>query len=174
MAGGFREQWTKFPEQFRGLDLEVRGHGPDTDLSLVFADIVEVFDARDIDQDLGLHEAQLHGGKQAVASGQKLCMFFVACCADVLHDASLDLSIDQHWIDDVAAIIYGDVTLEVDLTSFRVEFDYGGMSSKGEGEILRFEEVNGRKSGLHVGGEVLGDLSRQSDLLHGGLFGLWA
>ena len=40
-------------------------------------------------------------------------------------------------------------------------------------EILRFEEVNGRKSGLHVGGEVLGDMSGQGDILNGDMFDLW-
>src|SRR5436309_8247343 len=88
-------------------------------------------------------------------AAHKLALFvvdhlFIECLANGLNDASLDLAIDQHWVDDVAAIIYGDVTLEVDLTGFGVEFDYSDMSSKGEGEILRLEEVNGRKSGLHV------------------------
>src|SRR6185437_2597081 len=77
MAGGFWQQRTGAAQNIGGLNLKMRGHGADADLAALFFYIREVFDAAEIDEHFGLHKAQLHGGKQAVAAGQDFGVIFV-------------------------------------------------------------------------------------------------
>src|SRR5690348_1955684 len=77
MAGGFRQQRTETAQQIRALDLEMRGGCADADLSAFFANVGKVLDAADVDEDRGLHQAQLHRREQAVSTGQQLGIIFM-------------------------------------------------------------------------------------------------
>ena len=67
--------------------------------------------------------------------------FFKQRLTQGLHDAALHLSIHQHGINDLSAIVYRNITLEVDFSSFPINLDHGDVRSKREGEILWLEEV---------------------------------
>src|SRR5947209_8063110 len=67
--------------------------------------------------------------------------FFKQRLPQRLHDAALHLSIYQHWIDDFAAVVDGDVALEVNLAGLAVNLHHGDVCAKRKGEILRLEEV---------------------------------
>ena len=54
------------------------GHGADANLSAFFLNIREIADAAEINEHLGLHQAKLHGRKQAVAAGQNFGIIFMA------------------------------------------------------------------------------------------------
>src|SRR5581483_5528421 len=77
MACGFRQQRASAAQEIGDLNLKVGGHGADADLTALFLYIREIFDAAEIDEHFGLHEAQLHGGQQAVAAGQDFGVIFV-------------------------------------------------------------------------------------------------
>src|SRR5208282_3471332 len=61
-------------EQFRGLDLVVRGERPDLNLIALFANVTQPADAPDIDDVLRSRQAKLHQGDQAVPAGQHLAL----------------------------------------------------------------------------------------------------
>src|SRR5579859_3642005 len=84
----------------------------------------------------------------------------------------MDLALHQHGVDYFAAVIHGYITFEMGLAGFAVQFYYGDMSPKGEGEVFRLEEVNCGQAGLHIRRQVLGDVSGQSDILNGDMFSL--
>ncbi len=55
----------------------MRGHRADANLAAFFLYVGEVFDAADVDQHLGLREAQLHRRYQAVSAGEEFGVVLV-------------------------------------------------------------------------------------------------
>ena len=68
--------------------------------------------------------------------------------AEALGNASVNLSVDQHGIDYVAAIVHSDVFIDFDFAGFGVHFDGTNVTTEGEGEIRRLEEMGGFHAGL--------------------------
>src|SRR5258707_12236117 len=77
MRSRLRQQRTDTAQQIGRLNVVVRSHGANADLSTFLADVREVLDLADIDQHGGLHQTQLHRWNQAMATGQDLGVIFV-------------------------------------------------------------------------------------------------
>src|SRR5947209_9084355 len=82
--------------------------------------------------------------------------FFPHGLAQPLGNAALDLSVHQQRIDDVAAVVDGNVLVDLYFTGFRVHFNRANVTAEGEGEVGRLEEVSGLHAGLKAGGNVAG------------------
>src|SRR2546426_438546 len=68
--------------------------------------------------------------------------FFPHGLAQPLGNAALDLSVHQQRIDDVAAVVDGNVLVDLYFTGFRVHFTRANVTAEGEGEVGRLEEVS--------------------------------
>src|SRR5439155_25737481 len=72
LRSAFRKQRTNLLQQIRRFDLIMRGHRADADLSVLFANVREVFDAADVYEQRRLYESELHCRNQTVAPGENL------------------------------------------------------------------------------------------------------
>ena len=72
VAGSMRQQRHVLGKDRTGLDVHVAGERANRDVVAGVADVRQVGDATDVDQDARLGEAQLHQRQQAVPAGQKL------------------------------------------------------------------------------------------------------
>src|SRR6516162_11536610 len=87
--------------------------------------------------------------------------------ARALHDATMDLTLDDHRVQHDADVVDGGVCDESQLTGVRIDLDLGDMTAAGEGEIHRIEEGGLFEAGLQdvewkaVRGEICstGDLA---------------
>src|SRR5258708_35630482 len=73
----FGQQWANAAKQVRRLNLIVRGHRTNANLSAFFADVRQDFKLADVNQHAWLHQAQLHGWNQAVTTRQELGVVFM-------------------------------------------------------------------------------------------------
>src|SRR6185437_1280737 len=78
--------------------------------------------------------------------------------ADGLDDATVDLAIDEQRIDDVAAIVDGDVLLEFDVTRIAIDFDNANVRAEWKCEIGGLEEGGGFETRLDAGRKRLGNV----------------
>ena len=67
--------------------------------------------------------------------------FFVQRLSDRLHNAAVNLAVDQHRIDHFAAIVDRDIFEELDVAGLFIDFDDADVSAERKGEILWLEEV---------------------------------
>src|SRR5437764_4455869 len=84
--------------------------------------------------------------------------FFIESLSECLDYAALHLPINEHRVDDLAAIVNRDIALEFYLACLTVNLDDTDMCAERKGEILRLEEVCGGKSRLHVGRQVFSQM----------------
>ena len=86
-----------------------------------------------------------------------------------LGDASMNLTVEQQWVEHASGIVASNVTNEANLTCFGVDFDHGNVSAE------RIRGACGRERGalleaafgLHRDGKVgpsLGDSGRTDDV----------
>ena len=78
----------------------------------------------------------------------------------------MDLTSHEHRIDLLAAVINCDITLEMDLSGFRIDIYDSYVRAERERKVFRFVECRGRKSGLHVFRQAFGQMRRQRDFLY--------
>ena len=62
--------------------------------------------------------------------------FFIQRLTDRLHDAAVNLSVDQHRVDHLAAIIDRDVTQKLDVAGFAIDFDDDDVRAEGKREFF--------------------------------------
>jgi hypothetical protein len=72
LAGGICKQRCLGTDQLAGSQVRVPGGRADHELAAIGADACQLGQPADVDQDLGLGEAQLHHRQQRVAAGQQL------------------------------------------------------------------------------------------------------
>jgi hypothetical protein len=60
--------------------------------------------------------------------------------ADALHDAAMDLALDDHRVQHYADIVDRGVSNEIQLAGIRIDLDLGDMTAAGKGEIHGIEE----------------------------------
>src|SRR5258707_3593594 len=77
MRSRLRQQRTDTAQQIGRLNVVVRSHGANADLSTFLADGREVLDLADIDQHGGLHHTQVQRSKHATATSHDLCVIFL-------------------------------------------------------------------------------------------------
>ena len=77
----------------------------------------------------------------------------------------MDLPFDDHWIDNVAAVVHGDEPPHLHLTGALVDVHHADVRTEGEGEVRRIVVVGGLQSGLHAG-RVVG-VGGQGNILDG-------
>src|SRR2546427_8303921 len=90
---------------------------------------------------------QIRGSGQSIihqAAGEELAVlvvnyFLVKRLSQALDDSSLDLSIDEQWIDDFAAVIHRDVFFNSDFPSLRLDFHHTDVGAEGKGEVGRLK-----------------------------------
>ena len=73
--------------------------------------------------------------------------------ADALRDAAVDLALDDHRVDEVAAVVHDGVLQDRDLGGLRVGLDDHGVHAGGERRPLRRVEVAALEAGLVVLGD---------------------
>ena len=83
--------------------------------------------------------------------------------AEALHDAAVHLAIDQQRIDDDAAIVHGDVALDLDLAGIAIDFRHDDVGAEGEGEVGRLPEVRRHQARLGIGRQLHGAIGRAGD-----------
>src|SRR2546421_5741056 len=88
---GARQQRQLLLEQVGELDVVMAGQRADRDMAILFADVIEVADAADVDQEGRRGEAQLHERDEAMPAGEdlrllavldQLCNRFRKCAGD--------------------------------------------------------------------------------------------
>src|SRR6185295_2955395 len=72
LSRAFRQQRANLAQAIRSLELIVSGHRADANLSALFANVGEVLDPAEIDEDLRRRQSKLHRGYQAVPTGKDL------------------------------------------------------------------------------------------------------
>ena len=77
--------------------------------------------------------------------------------------ATVDLAVHDHRVDDVAAVVDGHEPADVDLPGPLVDVDDGDVAAEGEGQVRRVVVVDRLEAGLHPGGMV--GVGRERDLL---------
>src|SRR5712692_1099719 len=82
--------------------------------------------------------------------------FFPHGLAQALGNAAVDLSVHQQRVDDVTAIVDGNVLVDLYFTGFSVHFNRANVTAEGESEVGGLEEVSGFHAGLKAGGNVAG------------------
>src|SRR5256885_6686827 len=90
--------------------------------------------------------------------------FFPHGLAQTLSNTSVNLSIDQHGIDYVAAIVHGDVLVNLDFTGFGVHFHGANVTSEWECKIRGLKEVGGFHAGLESWRNVASGISREDEV----------
>ena len=68
--------------------------------------------------------------------------------ARALHDATMDLTLDDHRVQHDADIVDGSVCDESQLTGVRIDLDLGDMTAARKGEVHRIEESDLFEAGL--------------------------
>ena len=98
------------------------------------------------------------GGQQVVHKGgvEQLAVFvedelLVEGIADALGDAALDLALEDHGVDDAAAVVDDDVALDLDLHGLGVDLDDHGVDARGGGAALGAKVVGGLEAGFGAG-----------------------
>ena len=75
VSGALRQQRTDLLEQLRRFDLIMGGHRPDAYLVTLFANVREICDAADIDEQRRRRQPQLHRRDQAMPTGENFRVF---------------------------------------------------------------------------------------------------
>src|SRR6267143_1011336 len=96
--GRLRHDETLGLERLRRLHLPVGGHRPDRDHALVLLDTGEARHLAEVDQVLGLREAQLHHRDQAVAAREDLGVVELAEQLQGLPDAGRGVVLERGWV----------------------------------------------------------------------------
>src|SRR5690242_8533989 len=122
---------------------------------------------------VGFPDGRLHRGRQQVLHEIALLDVAVLVVGDGFEQrrrhahgqAAVDLALDDHGVDDVAAVVYGDEAANLDLAGAAINIHDADVGAEGEGQIRRIIVVHRLQAGLHplrvvgVGGE--------GHLLHG-------
>ena len=104
---------------------------------------------------------QLGGGGQRVVderAGDELALLVVVHAlverlADGVHDAAVHLTVDQHRVDRVAAVVDGDVAEQLDLPGLWIEVDDRRVRAEREHEVLGLPERRRLETRLHALGD---------------------
>src|ERR1039457_4490591 len=96
---------------------------------------------------------QLAGDELAVVVVDGL---FVEGLSEALHDAAVDLSIDQQRVDDVAAIVYGHIAQNLDLAGIAIHLRHYDVRAEGEREVGRLPEARGHQARFCIGRQLHG------------------
>lgn len=96
--------------------------------------------------------------------------FFEKNLSDGLDDAAVNLAIDEERIDDVAAVVDGDIFEELDFAGIAVDFDLADVRAERKSEIRRLEKCGGFEAGLNAWWKSFGDVGGGDDVVEGGGF----
>src|SRR5208282_6946073 len=84
---------------------------------------------------------------------------FTKRLADALHDAAVDLALDDHRIDDDAEIIDPGPGDDLGVASLRIDLHLADVAAGWEGEVCRIVERSLLQAGLKLlAGEFVGDV----------------
>ena len=78
----------------------------------------------------------------------------------------MNLAVHQHRIDNFAAIVHRDIAQKLHLARVAINFDDCDVRAERERKILWLEEVGCRKSWLHIGRKILGDVRGEGNVLN--------
>src|SRR5205807_9209098 len=84
--------------------------------------------------------------------------------AEALGNASVNLSVDQHGINYVAAVVHSDILIDLDFTGFSVNLDGANVTTEGESEIRRLEEMRGFHAWLKSRRNVASRIGREDEV----------
>src|SRR5262245_3700806 len=116
-------------------------------------------------QCLDVHRRNVVGARHTIIherSGQKLTGYFIIdarfteCLTDTLDESTMDLPLDDHWIDHRADVIDRNIVDERYRTCVRVDFDLGDMGTARECEVYRIIERLFLESGFEDIQRVVG------------------
>ena len=91
---------------------------------------------------------------------------FVKRLPQPLDDSSLDLAVDQERIDDLAAVVHRNVSLELDPAGLWFDFHYTDMGAKWKGKVGWLKLGFRGKAGRHLFGEPAGPVRFLGDLFY--------
>src|SRR5207245_303523 len=91
----------------------------------------------------------------------------IQCLTDRLHDAAMELSVDQQWVDHFSAVVDSDITEELCLAGVLINLNDTNVCAERESKVLWLEEVSCRQARLGVRRKFLCDVGYQSNLLNG-------
>jgi hypothetical protein len=87
---------------------------------------------------------------EQLAAGRVVDAVLSQRLADALHDATMDLALDDHRIQHDADVVDGGVGDESQFAGIRIDLDLGDMTAAGEGEIHRIEESDLSRPGSRM------------------------
>ena len=114
-------------------------------------------------------EGQITGARHRIiheACGHELTIGgvdcpFVQCLPDALRNATMDLPLDNHWIDDGAEIVDGAPSIDARDAGLRINLDFADMNASREGEVCRIPERSFLQARLEL---LAGELVRNIGL----------
>ena len=84
---------------------------------------------------------------------------------DALRDAAVDLALDDHRVDDVAAVVDRDVLLQIDAAGLGVDLDHRDVRAERPDEVGRIEVGDRFEPLLHALGQARA-VGGEGDLAH--------